>query len=128
MPRFCGFAFEPYSWVLCNVLIPSVRSDRRSTAFDSMTAYLLTVHALNLLAPAAALAWLMAVLAPLLVGPRAGPPRMGWRRRFLWGLLVNGLVVMASLFFASPGKVLVYSALVAASALTQSVLLGLWRR
>jgi hypothetical protein len=46
----------------------------------------------------------------------------------LWGLLVNGLVVMASLFFASPGKVLVYSALVAASALTQSVLLGLWRR
>jgi hypothetical protein len=53
---------------------------------------------------------------------------MGWRRRFLWGLLVNTLVVLASLFFASPGKALVYAALVLASALTQAVLLGLWRR
>jgi hypothetical protein len=97
-------------------------------AFDSMTAYLLVVHALNLFAPAAALAWLMALLAPVLAGPRAGQLRMGWRRRFLWGLLVNTLVVLASLFFASPGKVLVYAALVLASALTQAVLLGLWRR
>lgn len=93
-----------------------------------MTAYLFAVHGLNLLAPAAALALLMALLAPLLLGPRVAPARMGWRRRFLWGLLVNALVVAASLFFVSPGKVLVYGALVCASALTQMVLLGLWRR
>ena len=93
-----------------------------------MTVYLLAVHGLNLLAPAAVLALLMALLAPLLVGPRVAPARMGWQRRFLWGLLVNGLVVAASLFFVSPGKVLVYAALVAASALTQMILLGLWRR
>jgi hypothetical protein len=53
---------------------------------------------------------------------------MGWRRRFVWGLLANGGVVAVSLFFASPGKVLVYAALVVVSALTQAVLLGLWRR
>jgi hypothetical protein len=93
-----------------------------------MTVYLLAVHGLNLLAPAAALALLMALLAPLLVGPRVAPARMGWQRRFLWGLLVNGLVVAARRFFVSPGKVLVYAALVAASALTQMILLGLGRR
>ena len=93
-----------------------------------MTVYLFMVHGLNLLAPAVALAGLMALLAPMLVGPRAPQPRMGWRRRFVWGLLANGGVVAVSLFFASPGKVLVYAALVVVSALTQAVLLGLWRR
>ena len=88
-----------------------------------MTAYLLTVHGLNWLAPAVALAALMAALAPLLIGSGPAQARVGWRRRFFWGLLVNALVLLVSLWFVSPGKVLVYAALLLASALTQWVLL-----
>lgn len=93
-----------------------------------MTAYLFLIHGLNLLAPAAALALLMAILAPRLPGWSGNKPAMGWPARFVWGLLVNVMVVMAGLYLAAPGKVLIYAALVVASALTQFVLLGGWRR
>lgn len=93
-----------------------------------MTAYLFLIHGLNLLAPAAALALLMAILAPRLPGWSGHKPAMGRPARFFWGLLVNVMVVMAGLYLAAPGKVLIYAALVVASALTQFVLLGGWRR
>lgn len=93
-----------------------------------MTAYLFIIHALNFLAPAAALALLMAILAPRLTGGAGRRPTMGWPMRFAWGLLVNLAVVLGGLYTASVGKVLIYAALVMASALTQFVLLGGWRR
>ena len=93
-----------------------------------MTAYLLTIHLLNALAPAAVLALLMTWLAPrwpFLRGAKAWV-RDG-RARFAWSLAANGLVVLAGMWLGATGKVSVYAALVLVSALTQCLLLGLWR-
>ena len=53
---------------------------------------------------------------------------LGWRARFLWGFVLNTLVLLAGLLLGATGKMYVYGALVTVSALGQFVMLGLWRR
>ena len=100
-----------------------------ASAARLMTFYLFFTYLLNWLAPAAALAWLMAVLAPrwpLLRGAR--PWVLGWPARFLWGFGLNTLVLLAGLLLGATGKMYTYGALLTVSALAQFVMLGLWRR
>jgi hypothetical protein len=93
-----------------------------------MTPYLLTVHLINLCAPAVLLALAMAVLAPRLPGWRgARPGVLAWQARFLWGLLVNLLVLGLSLLLGSPGKIQTYAAMLLASALAHFFMLRGWR-
>jgi hypothetical protein len=94
-----------------------------------MTAYLLTIHLLNLLAPAVLLAGAMALIAHRLPGWRGARPWVStWKVRFLWGLLVNLLVLAVSMLFGSPGKIQAYAAMLLASALAHFFMLGGWRR
>jgi len=94
-----------------------------------MTAYLLTVHLLNLFAPAVALAALMAVLAPRLPGWRGVRPAVpSWQARFAWGLLLNVAVIVAGLLMGSPGKIQTYAAMLMASGLAHFLMLRGWRR
>ena len=94
-----------------------------------MTPYLLTVHLLHLFAPAVLLALAMAVIAPRLPGWRGTRPWVAaWQARFLWGLLVNLLVLGISLLVGSPGKIQAYMAMLLASALAHFFMLGAWRR
>jgi hypothetical protein len=51
-----------------------------------------------------------------------------WKVRFLWGLLVNLLVLAVSMLFGSPGKIQAYAAMLLASALAHFFMLGGWRR
>jgi hypothetical protein len=93
-----------------------------------MTAYLLCVHVLNLLAPAVVLAALMAVLAPRLPGwTGVRPAVLSWQARFAWGLLINLLVIVGGLLMGSPGKIQTYVAMLMASGLAQFLMLRGWR-
>jgi len=94
-----------------------------------MTAYLLFIFVLNGLAPAAVLALLMALIAPRWPFLREARPWVaGWQARFLWGFVLNALVVLAGLLLGAAGKMWTYAVLVMVSALAQFVMLGLWRR
>lgn len=93
-----------------------------------MTAYLLTMHLLNALAPAVLLALVMALVAPRWLGRRgarsAGP---GWLARWGWASLFNALVVLGGMALGATGKMYTYAALVLVSALVQFVLWRAWR-
>jgi hypothetical protein len=94
-----------------------------------MTAYLLSMYVLNGLAPAAVLALLMALIAPRWPFLRASKPWVaGWGARFFWGLAVNALVMLVGMWLGAAGKMWAYAVLVIVSALSQFVMLGLWRR
>lgn len=91
-----------------------------------MTAYLLTMHLLNALAPAVFLALIMAWVAPRCWrGARLAAP--GWLVRWAWGTLFNGLVVLVGMALGATGKMQTYAALVLVSALVQFMLLRGWR-
>lgn len=93
-----------------------------------MSAYLLTIHLFNLLAPAAALALLLALLAPGLPLWRGTRPWVAsWPARFFWGLLVNLGVLVGSFWVGAPGKMETYAALLIASVLAQFVMLRGWQ-
>ncbi len=92
-----------------------------------MTAYLLTNHLLNFLAPALFLALGLVLASRLLpMGRRADAP--GWRLQLGVVLGVN-LAVSTAVFLVlcQDGKLMGYAAMTAAAACTQWVLLRGWK-
>ncbi len=93
-----------------------------------MTPYLFTVHLLNLLAPAVLLSLMMAWVAPRLPGWRGARPWVAtWQGRFVWGLMLNLLVLGISLLLGSPGKMQAYAAMLVTSAVVHFFMLRGWR-
>ena len=81
----------------------------------------LTVHVLNFIAPACAVAAWMALVTPLLAG--ALPSWRAWRRQFLFNSLVGaGVLLIGLIGFGNDGKVITYAALVLACATSQWLL------
>ncbi len=95
-----------------------------------MTAYLLLVHVLNLLAPALWVAVVVVSLSRWLPGFSKGRPVVsGWVKQCLMGVSVNVAVLVGGLaLFGQDGKMLTYVLLVVASALCQGILLRAWQR
>ena len=115
-------------------LVSLISSCGRSTPHDPhqaasrMTAYLLTMHLLNAMAPAVFLALIMAWVAPRWLGGRgARSAAPGWLVRWAWGTFFNGLVVLVGMALGATGKMQTYAALVLVSALVQFMLLRGWR-
>jgi len=95
-----------------------------------MTAYLLTNHLLNFIAPALFVALCVVLAARRWPGGRsaARSSRMGWGRQFAIVALVNVLVLVAGLvFFSQDGKLLTYAAMTLAAAIAQWLLMRGWR-
>jgi hypothetical protein len=95
-----------------------------------MTAYLLTLHFLNFIAPALFVALCVVLAARRWPGGRsaARSSRMGWGRQFAIVALVNVLVMVAGLvFFSQDGKLLTYAAMTLAAAIAQWLLMRAWR-
>ena len=95
-----------------------------------MTAYLLTDHVLNFIAPAAMLALLLVLLARLfgqfLVSKRPVAQSLWAQAAIIF--IVNVLVLAAGLVvFGNDGKMATYAALVLASAVCQWVLWRGWK-
>jgi len=95
-----------------------------------MTAYLLTDHLLNFIAPAAVVAlllvWLGRFFSPFLVSKKPKAPSM-WVNMLIV-FLVN-LVVLATglVVFGHDGKMATYAAMMLAAAVCQWVLLKAWK-
>ena len=95
-----------------------------------MTAYLLTNHLLNFIAPAFFVALCVVLAARRWPAGRsaARSTRMGWGRQFAIVALVNVLVLVAGLvFFSQDGKLLTYAAMTLAAAIAQWLLMRAWR-
>jgi hypothetical protein len=95
-----------------------------------MTAYLLTNHFLNFIAPALFVALCVVLAARRWPGGRsaARSGSMGWRRQFAIVALVNVLVLVAGLvFFSQDGKLLTYTAMALCAAISQWLLMRAWR-
>ena len=95
-----------------------------------MTAYLLTDHLLNLVAPAAVVALLLALLSRLfsrfLVSKRPAIQSIWAQAAIIF--IVNVVIITGGLvFFGNDGKMATYAAMVLASALCQWVLARGWR-
>ncbi|MSQ65179.1 MAG: hypothetical protein EXR37_02305 [Limnohabitans sp.] len=81
----------------------------------------LTVHLLNFIAPACAVASWMALVTPLV--SRISPSWRAWRRQFLLNSVIGGCVLLIGLLWlGNDGKVLTYAAMVLACAATQWLL------
>ncbi len=81
----------------------------------------LTVHLLNFIAPACAVAAWLALVTPLVSNISLG--WQAWRRQFLLGSAVGVAVLLAGLIgFGNDGKILTYAAMVLACATTQWLL------
>ena len=96
-----------------------------------MTAYLLTDHLLNFIAPAAVVALLLAlssrVFSRFLVSKK--PVSQSISAQVATVFIVNVVVLCAGLvFFGNDGKMGTYAAMVLASALSQWVLARGWRK
>lgn len=95
-----------------------------------MTAYLLTNHLLNFMAPAALVALLLVVLSRLFFGffTSKRPIAHTWWAQTAIVFIANMAILTAGLlFFDRDGKMLTYAALVLGAALCQWVLLRGWR-
>ena len=93
----------------------------RIIKFEFMDVMSLTVHVLNFIAPACAVAAWMALVAPLLT--RTLPGWRAWRRQFLFNSLIGTCVLLLGLlWFGNDGKVITYAALVLACATSQWLL------
>jgi len=96
-----------------------------------MTVSLLAGHLLNLLAPAALMALLLAATARLWPGffQSKQPPAQAWYARAAIDFIVGTAVLLAGLMLlGQDGKMLTYLLLVLAMALSQWLQLGGWRR
>ena len=81
----------------------------------------LTVHLLNFIAPALAVAAWMALVTPLVSGTLPG--WRAWRRQFLFNSLIGaGVLLIGLIGFGNDGKVITYAALVLACATSQWLL------
>ncbi len=95
-----------------------------------MTAYLLTDHLLNFMAPALFVALGLVLLARLLgrfIGLKRPAARSFWVHIAI--IFIVNLVVLATglVFFGNDGKMLTYAALVLCAAVCQCSLLGGWK-
>lgn len=93
-----------------------------------MTAYLLTNHLLNFMAPAALIAVLLAGLSRFLFFRSKRPlAQVWWAQAAI--IFVVGLAILTAglLFFGRDGKMLTYAALVLGAALCQWLLLRGWK-
>lgn len=96
-----------------------------------MTAYLLTNHLLNFMAPAALLAVLLVLLSRLFFGffKSKMPLAHTWWVQTAIVFIVNMVVLTAGLvFFGRDGKMATYTALVLGAAICQWVLLRGWKK
>jgi len=96
-----------------------------------MTAYLLTNHLLNFMAPAALLAGLLVLLARLFSGFfRSKGPLVHalWAQAAIVFIANLGVLTAGLLFFGHDGKMLTYAGLVLGAALCQWVLLRGWKK
>lgn len=96
-----------------------------------MSAYLLINHLLNFMAPAALLALLLVVLSPLFLGFfRSKRPFVeSWWVQVAINFVVGVLVLVAGLvLLGRDGKMLTYVGLVLATATSQWLLLGGWKK
>ena len=81
----------------------------------------LTLHLLNFIAPACAVAAWLALVTPLV--SRMSRGWLVWRRQFLLGSVVGVAVLLIGLFwFGNDGKILTYAAMVLACATSQWLL------
>ncbi|HEY3049742.1 MAG TPA: hypothetical protein VGJ72_20040 [Polaromonas sp.] len=95
-----------------------------------MTAYLLTNHLLNFMAPAALLAVLLVLVARLFSGffRSKRPIVHAWWAQVAIVFVANMVVLAAGLlFFGHDGKMLTYAGLTLGAALCQWVLLRGWK-
>lgn len=93
----------------------------RIIKFEYMDVMSLTVHLLNFVAPACAVAAWMALVTPLL--SRTMPGWRAWRRQFIFNSVVGACVLLIGLIgFGNDGKVVTYAALVLACATSQWLL------
>ena len=94
-----------------------------------MTPYLLLIHLLNLIAPAAAVALIMTAVSAWLPGfSRTRPMLPGFIKPFFLGFALNLVVLVGGLaIFRADGKLLTYAALVLVSAVYQFVLRRAWK-
>ena len=95
-----------------------------------MTAYLLTNHVLNFIAPAAAVALLLLLLSRFssLFSASKKPLRQTVIKQVAIIFAVNVVILAAGLaFFGNDGKMATYAAMVLVSALCQWLLLRGWR-
>ncbi len=95
-----------------------------------MTAYLLTNHLLNFIAPAACVALLLVLLTRLsfgLFGSKQPLARAWWAQAAT--ILIVGVVILTAglLAFGRDGKLMTYAALVLGAALCQWVLVRGWK-
>lgn len=96
-----------------------------------MTAYLLAGHLLNLVAPAALMALLLAALARLLpgfFGPRPPAAKSWWVQAAINFAIGAAVLVAGLVLFGRDGKLLTYVVLVLATAAGQWCQLAGWRR
>jgi hypothetical protein len=81
----------------------------------------LTVHLLNFIAPACAVAAWLALVTPLV--SNISPGWLAWRRQFLLGSVVGVVVLLIGLlWFGNDGKIITYAAMVLACATSQWLL------
>ncbi len=95
-----------------------------------MTAYLLTNHLLNFMAPAALVALLLVLLSRLLSRFFTSKKPMAltfWRQVAIVFIANMAVLTAGLLIFGHDGKMLTYAGLVAVAALCQWVLLRGWR-
>ena len=95
-----------------------------------MTAYLLTNHLLNFMAPAAFMALLVLLSARLFFGffKSKRPIAHTWWSQVAIIFIANVSILVAGLlWFGHDGKMLTYAAMVFGAALCQWVLIGGWK-
>lgn len=95
-----------------------------------MTAYLLTDHILNLVAPAAFMALLLVLLGWILSGfsKQKGALRHGfWSEAAIIFILNMGVLLAGLLVFGNDGKMATYAALVVSAAVCQWLLRHGWK-
>ena len=95
-----------------------------------MTAYLLTNHLLNFMAPAAFVAVLLVLLPHLFFGffkSKRPLAQAVWMRLAIVFVANMAVLVAGLLIFGHDGKMLTYAALVVVAALCQWVLLRGWK-
>lgn len=95
-----------------------------------MTAYLLTNHLLNFIAPAASVALLLVLLSRLSFGlfkSKQALAQVWWAQAAI--IFIVGLAILATglLAFGRDGKMMTYAALVLGSAVCQWVLVRGWK-
>jgi hypothetical protein len=93
----------------------------RIIKFEFMDVMSLTVHLLNFIAPACAVAAWMALVTPLVT--RTSPGWRAWRRQFVLNSVIGVCVLLIGLLWlGNDGKVITYAAMLFACAGTQWLL------